>query len=130
MQNKLEVNRDLINNNFESYRYNRDIKYNLLSNHFPNDEKLHTFKLNPSDYSYCHASMASIINNLYQSKFVPDKVYFISDSGSVFCSFLKNDENGLTNKMISIFTIPCKYICSQFDLFFTYCLYLQVLRHN
>ena len=111
MQNKLEVNRDLINTDFQAYRYNREAKYTCQSEPFPAGHKLHTFKLGNSDYSYGHASMSSSINNLYTSQFDPATVYFVSDFGTILGSSLVHAADGSVKfEMKPLFTIPCKVL--------------------
>ena len=110
---KIEVNRDLINSHFQSYRFNREVKCSVFTQRLP-DSKLHSFKLNDSDYSYCHAAMSSSINNLYHSQFDPDKVYLISDDGSVLVAVLNNTEDGTPSfELKSLFTIPGKETLSE-----------------
>lgn len=100
--NKLEVNHDLINTNFQSYRYNRDVQCSVLAKSFPDDSKLHTFKLNNTDYSYCHVAMSSGINNLYHDRHNATKVYLISDRGEILTTVFAKKQLNLK----SVFTIP------------------------
>lgn len=102
---KLEVNHDLINTKFQSYRYNRDIQCSVASKCLPDGSKLQTFKLNNSDYSYCHMAMSSGLNDLYHDRFDATKVYLITNRGEIVTSIFDkagSDQLGLK----SVFTIP------------------------
>lgn len=109
--NKLPVNHDLINTNFQSYRYNRDVQCTVLAGRLPSagSSKVHTFKLGSSDYSYCHAAMSSGINSLYSDRHDAGKVYLISEEGEVLTPVLlsaQTDNRQLDLK--TVFTIPGK----------------------
>lgn len=115
--NKLEVNLDLINTNFQSYRYNRDVQCSVVAKCLPEGSKLHTFKLNHSDYSYCHVAMPSGLNNLYHDRLDATKVYLISDRGEVLTTIFATADNDQFD-LKAVFTIPgkCAFICNKFTL--------------
>lgn len=104
----LQVNRDLINTQFESYRLNRDAKHTILTESLPDGHQIHSFKLDNLGYSYCHASMLSGINHLYYDRSQPHRIYFITEQGSIFGSFLdtNREDDSIKFNLKNMFTIP------------------------
>lgn len=106
MVKRLVVDRDLINAKFETYRYNRDCKYEIHSETIYNRQQIHSFKLNDTDYSYCHATMSSNLNCFYQDRNDPHRVYYITDSGSIIVASPTDPNNSCKFEQFQLFSIP------------------------
>ncbi|KAJ6219745.1 hypothetical protein RDWZM_005557 [Blomia tropicalis] len=106
MVKRLVVDRDLINTKFETYRYNRDCKYEIHSETIYNQQQIHSFKLNDTDYSYCHATMSSNLNCFYQDRNDPHRVYYITDSGSIIVASPTDPNNSCKFEQFQLFSIP------------------------
>ena len=103
--NALEVNRDMINIDFQSYRLNRETKHNILVENIPNNQKIQSFNLTDFDYSFCHSSMLSSINNLFYNRHDPLKVYLITEFGFVLVSCLSTNQSEIKFNFQNVFTI-------------------------
>ena len=120
MVKRLVVDRDLINAKFETYRYNRDCKYEIHSETIYNQQQIHSFKLNDTDYSYCHATMSSNLNCFYQDRNDPHRVYYITDSGSIIVASPTDPNNSCKFEQFQLFSIPgiCKLLSFHFLIYF------------
>lgn len=93
MAQEFPVCQNLINTNFQTYRFYPNLKYEILSQSIVNNEKLQTLELDTNDYSYCQMSMANSINNLYYCPGQNDRVYYITNYGKIMTSIIRNNHS-------------------------------------
>lgn len=112
----LNVNANLINSKFESYRLCSDHdlfrieSISLLSlqeeSSLTNSDdcRCQLFQLGENDFSYVQFSMASSINNLVCDKFKNDRIYLINRKGHVLLGII--DDQRKQMRLKKVFEIP------------------------
>src|SRR5437868_11961459 len=98
----LEVDRSLLNPNFDCYRVSIDptVIYDQ-----PFAGAVNELSLTDEDYSYLHLSMASQFNHLFSDPYFPQTVYFGTNLGQIIWVSIELVSGNLTKPKI-VYSIP------------------------
>ena len=98
----LNVDRSLLNPNFECYRVSIDPMV-TYSHSFPNS--VSELRLKDEEYSYLHLSMASQFNHLFADPYSVQTVFLATNSGQIICVSIEVVSGELTKPKV-VYSVP------------------------